>query len=115
MNPRLRSGERIRVQGARFYLPGDIIVFRRKDGHLLVHRVLGYSYSRRSGLTLIAKGDHLSREDDPVSLQSVVGRVIDCANQGFATPALQRYRSTVEFFRTILRRSARTWISATSS
>jgi hypothetical protein len=115
MSPLLRSGERIRVRGARAYLPGDVIVFRRRDGRLLVHRVLGYAYDRLQGLSVIAKGDQLSREDDPVGLASVVGRVIESDDGVFATPARQRWQSTIEFLRTMLRRSARTWTSVTSS
>ncbi len=115
MSPLIRSGERVRVLGARVYLPGDIIAFRRRDGRLLVHRVLGYTWHRTRGLEVMAKGDHLSREDDPVGLDSVLGRVVDCENGELATPARQRCRSAVEYLRTILRRSARTWTSATSS
>lgn len=114
MRPLLESGDRIRVRGGRIYWPGDVVAFRRADGRLLVHRILGYAPSR-SGWSVFAKGDHLSREDEPVARDAVIGRVVDGGGRPIEIGAARRWRSTLEFLRILLRRSLGTWLSATSS
>lgn len=114
MSPRLQGGDRIGVTPRRIYLPGDIVAFRRSDDRLLVHRVLGYTFSSR-GFRLLAKGDRLAREDDPIQLGSVVGRVISHHGRPLEHSMPERGRSVLGFLRTILRRSVAPWASATSS
>jgi len=114
MSPLLCSGERVRVRGARLYLPGDVIAFRRQDGRLLVHRVLGYVYGR-GRLGIVTKGDHLSRADEPVGLESILGRVVECEGRTLAISPRRRWRAGVEFARTLVRRTVRPWASASSS
>ena len=114
MSPLLRTGERIRVQGARLYLPGDIIAFRHRGGQLLVHRVLGYFFGRR-GVGIVAKGDNLSCADQPAGLESILGRVVDCDGRTVTIPSRRRWRAAVDFARTLVRRTVRPWASAISS
>jgi len=114
MTPTLRSGDRVRVIRAKVLWPGDIVTFQRADGRLLVHRMLGYTLGSH-GLSLLARGDHLSREDEPVRLDRVVGRVIECEGSPLSTSMGQRWRCAVECLRTLLRRSVRSWVSAPSS
>ena len=96
------------------YLPGDIVAFRREDDRLLVHRVLGYTLSGH-GLRILTKGDRLSREDEPVTLQSIVGRVVSRRGRPLRHAAPQRWHSLLGYFRVLLRRSLAPWLSATSS
>jgi hypothetical protein len=114
MRPSMPHGSRVSVRQRRIYLPGDVVAFRRADGRLLVHRLLGLTLGRR-GAWLITQGDHLSREDDPVTLDQVIGRVVAC--DGSATPVSpqQRLRSLARYLRATLRRSYRAWASAPSS
>ena len=114
MRPLLESGDLIRVRGGRIYWPGDVVAFRRADGCLLVHRILGCAPSRR-GWSVFAKGDNLSREDEPVARDAVIGRVIDRGGRPTEVGVLRRSRSILEFLRILLRRSVQTWVSATSS
>lgn len=114
MSPALECGDRIRVARKRAYLPGDVVAFRRGDDRLLVHRVLGYTLSRQ-GLRLVAKGDHLAREDEPVLLASVVGRVVASRGIALRTPLSLRAGSLLRFLGALARRSIRPWVSATSS
>ena len=106
MEPCLAGGDRIRVSAQRFYLPGDIVAFRREDSRLLVHRVLGYTLSHR-GLRLMAKGDRLSREDEPVALNGVLGRVVARRGQALDSSMSTRLSSLSKFLRVFVRRSIR--------
>jgi hypothetical protein len=114
MGPFLESGGRVRVLRRALYLPGDVVAFRRSDDRLLIHRVLGYTLSRH-GLRLLAKGDRLAREDEPVPLSSIVGRVVTSQGRPWRAPWRQRGASILAFVRTLVRRSIRRWASATSS
>jgi hypothetical protein len=114
MIPCLESGARVQVTSQALYLPGDIVAFRRDDDRLLVHRVLGYTLTRR-GLRLLAKGDRLAREDEPVPLGAVVGRVVASQGLPYRVSWRQRWDSSLRFLGTVLKRSIRPWASATSS
>jgi hypothetical protein len=71
MAPLLADGQRVRVRPARFYWPGDVVVFRGADGRLTAHRLLGY----RPGLAMVTRGDSCVIHDAPVPLAAVLGRV----------------------------------------
>lgn len=114
MHPTLADGDRIRVRRGRCYLPGDLLAFRRSDGRLLVHRLLGYTIGRH-GLRVLARGDRLSREDEPVALTQVVGRVIATGHHRTSVQWVARLRAVLHYLRVTLRRFARSWVSATSS
>jgi hypothetical protein len=74
MAPRLVDGDRVLVAAARFYAPGDVVVFRAADGRLVAHRLLGYR--RHAGaLALVTRGDACPVHDAPVPLAAVLGRV----------------------------------------
>jgi hypothetical protein len=102
MAPGLADGGRVRVAAARFYLPGDVVVFRAADGHLVVHRLLGYRpFAGR--LALVTRGDTCPVHDAPVPLAAVLGRV-RAASPG----ALARWRALLRasgrFLALVLRR-----------
>jgi hypothetical protein len=84
MAPQFADGDRVRVAAARFYWPGDVVVFRGRAGGLLAHRVLGY---RLHGgvLALVTRGDSCVVHDAPVPLTRVLGRVAGAA----ASPAVR--------------------------
>ena len=74
MAPLLADGGRVRVAAARFYLPGDVVVFRAADGRLVAHRLLGYRL-HAGALALVTRGDACPVHDAPVPLAAVLGRV----------------------------------------
>lgn len=74
MDPVLADGDRVRVAAARFYAPGDVIVFRAADGRLTAHRLLGYRV-HRGRMALVTRGDGCGVHDPPVPLAAVLGRV----------------------------------------
>ncbi|HEV7785517.1 MAG TPA: S24/S26 family peptidase [Thermoanaerobaculia bacterium] len=78
MAPRLADGDRVRVAAARFYWPGDVVVFRSPDGRLLAHRVLGYRL-HGGAPALVTRGDSCVVHDAPVPLVRVLGRVAGAA------------------------------------
>jgi hypothetical protein len=93
MAPRLADGDRVQVAAARFYWPGDVVVFRASDGHLLAHRVLGYRFHRfqgSRGLALVTRGDACAVHDAPVPLARVLGRVAGAAPSPAARAAALR-------------------------
>lgn len=74
MAPLLADGGRVRVAAARFYKPGDVVVFRASDGRLVAHRLLGYRL-HAGALALVTRGDACPVHDAPVPLAAVLGRV----------------------------------------
>ena len=91
MAPRLADGDRVRVAAARFYWPGDVVVFRAPDGRLLAHRVLGCRL-QGGALALVTRGDSCVVHDAPVPLARVLGRVAGAAPGAAArTAALRRF------------------------
>lgn len=89
MAPQLADGDRVRVAAARFYWPGDVVVFRAPDGRLLAHRVLGCRL-HRGALALVTRGDSCVVHDAPVPLARVLGRVAGAAPSPAARAAALR-------------------------
>ena len=97
MAPMLPSGASIRVQKRRFYLPGDVVVFRTPAGDLAAHRLLGY---RRAGL--VTKGDHCVDHDAPVPRSAVIGAI-----EGVRVRSRDRVRALAQLARIVVRRLRR--------
>ncbi|HEX6641347.1 MAG TPA: S24/S26 family peptidase [Thermoanaerobaculia bacterium] len=68
MTPLLDDGASVLVRARRFYLPGDVLVFRTNAGDLAAHRLLGW---RAAGL--VTKGDRCVVHDPPVSRDAILG------------------------------------------
>jgi hypothetical protein len=73
MSPLVLEGETVTVSSRRFYLPGDILLFRHSGGGLRIHRLIGYRIARP--LELITRGDECDSFDSPIRLQDVIGKV----------------------------------------
>jgi hypothetical protein len=91
MAPLLADGGRARVAAARFYLPGDVVVFRAADGRLLAHRLLGYRL-HAGRAALVTRGDACPVHDAPVPLDAVLGRV-----EAARPTVAQRLRALLRF------------------
>jgi hypothetical protein len=74
MAPLLSDGERVKVAPARFYWPGDVVVFQTADGRLLVHRLLGWR-PWAGVLAGVTQGDGCPCHDAPVPRERLLGRV----------------------------------------
>lgn len=93
------DGESVRVQRQRLYVPGDVIVVRRRD-HWNVHRFLGYAPSVHGVVALTQADD--AAESDPAALESaIVGRA-RCEVR-----ASDRLAALGKYLRAMLRRVAR--------
>lgn len=101
MAPGIQDGDRIRVVPARFYWPGDVVVFRGADGRLTAHRLLGYRPGG-GGLALVTRGDSCAVHDAPVLLAAVLGRA-----EGARPPAALRLASLFRFAWLVLARLGR--------
>ncbi len=66
------DGESVQVRRQRLYLPGDVIVVRRRD-HWNVHRFLGYAPSVH-GLVALTQADDASERDPAALASAIVGR-----------------------------------------
>ena len=95
MAPRLVDGDRVEIAPARLYWPGDVVAFRNADGHLIVHRFLGYRL-RAGRLACVTRGDAASLPDAPVPLGSLLGCVVRVRRAGLVTPT-DRVRAVFGF------------------
>ena len=67
-----RDGQSVQVRRQRLYLPGDVIVVRRRD-HWNVHRFLGYAPSVH-GLVALTQADDAAERDPAALVSAIVGR-----------------------------------------
>jgi phage repressor protein C with HTH and peptisase S24 domain len=70
MTPGIADGTTLEVAPARVYWPGDVIVFRRADGRLVAHRVIGF----RPGKWLFTQADASTAPDSVVNPADILGR-----------------------------------------
>jgi hypothetical protein len=99
MEPLLIDGARVKVAPARFYWPGDVIVFRAADGRLLAHRLLGYR-PLHGRLACVTRGDGCVVADAPVPLSQVLGRAAVAGPSG-------RFLAVAGWLRLVVRRLVR--------
>lgn len=89
MTPGIAAGTTLEVAPARLYWPGDVIVFRRRDGRLVAHRVIG----ARPGRWLFTQADASVAPDSAVHPADIVGRAlveVSLANRAKALIAFAR-------------------------
>lgn len=68
----LKDGEGLRVRKQRWYVPGDVVVVRRRD-YWDAHRFLGYAPSVHGALAL-TQADDANERDPAAPLSAIVGR-----------------------------------------
>ncbi len=96
MAPAFADGDRVAVRARRFYLPGDVLVFRTRAGDLAAHRMLGWR-----GTAIVTKGDHCEVHDPPVRRGSIIGAV------EMPVKVRDRVSAAVQLAKIVLRRLAR--------
>lgn len=104
MAPLLKDGARVRIRSRRVYLPGDVLVFRSRQGQVFVHRFLG-CFFRRGSLRYVTRADTASHPDCSVEHCHIIGRVCggEVSPQVSSVPLAQRLRSLGHFFAYALR------------
>lgn len=85
----LRDGQSMRVRRQRLYLPGDVIVVRRRD-HWNAHRFLGYAPSVH-GLVALTQADDAAERDPAALTSAIVGRAQCEARPSDRLAALGKY------------------------
>ncbi len=109
MAPLLEHGAAVEVAASRWYWPGDVIVFRSRDGRFLVHRVIGYRI-KSFKLEIVAQADNasVSVNDVPVHSTQVIGKL--CGGDGSpllaSVPLSHRLHSLYRFSRLVCHRLA---------
>ena len=100
MRPWMDTGARVFVQHRRFYWPGDVIVFRTRDGRYLVHRVIGL-YRKHGRLKYLTQADSAIRPDPAIDEESILGRVSGgpCNSQPMSVSTLRRLHAVTRFCR----------------
>jgi hypothetical protein len=83
MSPLLEDGAVVEITDKKFYWPGDVLVFRGRDGRVLVHRLIGL-YPCFGGIRYITKADRAFQPDASVGRQRILGVV----KGGDVAPAL---------------------------
>lgn len=68
----LVDGAAVRVRRQRLYVPGDVLVVRRRD-HWNAHRFLGYAPSTR-GIVALTQADDAQARDPAALANAIVGR-----------------------------------------
>ena len=96
MAPLFGDGDAFAVRARRFYLPGDVLVFRTRAGDLAAHRMLGW---RRAAI--VTQGDHCEVHDPPVPRDAIIGAV------DLPVRARDRANALLQLARIVLRRLAR--------
>jgi hypothetical protein len=89
----LHDGEQVTIRKRRFYLPGDMVVVRRRD-HWNVHRLLGYALGPQ-GYVVLTQADSATQAD-PASQASVIeGSTVYPVSAAERWIALRRYAQAI--------------------
>jgi peptidase S24-like protein len=100
MSPLLKDGAVVEISSRRLYWPGDVLIFRRHDGEVLVHRLLG-CYPWSNGMRFLTKADNALRPDGSVKWRQIIGKVsggeVSCLLS--SVPLRHRFRAVTCFVR----------------
>lgn len=90
MDPALRPLDRVHLNRG-LYLPGDILVYVRRD-FMVIHRLIGWWWYQ-GAWHLVTKGDNLEHIDALVSKDCIIGKVISWERNGiiFSETFRQRF------------------------
>ena len=98
--PGLPDETSVTVTKRLFYLPGDVVVVRRRD-HWNVHRFLGYALGPR-GWVALTRADRATASDPASRIERIEGSVTQ------SVPVLQRARAFGHYFSALRERFGRT-------
>jgi len=82
-------GDSVPVRKQRVYLPGDVVVVRRRD-HWSAHRFLGYAPSMH-GIVALTQADEAAERDPAALVGAIVGRAQRGVSSFDRIAALCRY------------------------
>ena len=100
MEPVICSGSGVTISFKRFFIPGDIIIFRRGDGSLVAHRLL-LLYKKNGIWKALARADRSPRSDAAVPFADLLGK-IDVVDH---VPVTVRFKSLMSGIFVLLQRA----------
>jgi len=103
MQRTMPEGVRVRLEYKSRYWPGDVIAFKRGDGKIVCHRLLGY-VPGRNGWRVITRAENTRRVDVPVHLRLVVGMVTGVDGDVFRARKKDRMLALGQYLAAIIRR-----------
>jgi hypothetical protein len=106
MQGTISGGSRLRLESERKYWPGDVIAFKRNDGKIVCHRLLGY-VPASNGWRVITRAENSVEVDKPVLLRNVLGKVTFVSDEPFHPELKTRARSVAQYFAAVIR-----WLAA---
>ncbi len=90
MEPDLADRAAVRVEGSRFFVPGDVVAFHcPHQNRLLMHRFLGYVRTR-GAWKFMTMADRGARPDPLVDVSRVLGRVSAQSGRTYRVALRQR-------------------------
>lgn len=97
MLPVLKPGDRVKLQTANAYYPGDLIAYYSPNLDFeIVHRFVG-KFRWRKDLRYSLIADNGGRADPLVSNSDILGRVVSINNTNYSTPVLVRIKCRIVF------------------
>ena len=72
MLPLLLSGESVTLKRFPKYKKGDVVLFRKKDGGFVLHRII-----KTNGNVVFTQGDALLGRDEPFDKDAIIGKAIE--------------------------------------
>lgn len=98
MLPWIENGTPLHITQARFYWPGDVVVALSRNGHYLVHRVIGV-YHRQGGVRLLTQADSALLPDISISSSDILGKVTGggCHPYVISVPFSHRLKALLRF------------------
>ena len=101
MQRTIPGGSRLRLENRRRYWPGDVIAFKRGDGKIVSHRLLGYAPGR-TGWLVITRAENARQVDVPVFVREVLGKVTHVDDELFQPAMKDRARAVTQYFAAVL-------------
>ena len=112
MRRTIPAGSDLRLESRRVYWPGDAVAFKRGDGSIVCHRLLGY-FPTRNGWRVLTRADNARQADMPVFASYVLGKVTRVGAETFGACFKDRARAWLDYFPAMLRQLARRFGTAT--
>jgi len=72
MQPLLHDGDTVTVKRMEDYKKGDLILFRKKDGGFVIHRII-----KKKKELIFTQGDSLFEIDEPIKKEDILGAVTE--------------------------------------
>lgn len=101
MQRTIPAGSSLRIEIRRLYYPGDAVAFKRGDGKIVCHRLLGY-FPSRNGWRVLTQADNSGNADKSVFAKSVLGKATQVEDTLLRISIVDRGRALLRYLRAVL-------------